>query len=73
MKITREPAQACIVRMRCDCGGEYLVDEEQRKQDFELLVKRKPYKWPHVCNKCGKKERFDAVFPYVGYEEMNKK
>lgn len=44
-----------IVKEKCECGGEYVFDG--------IVLTSYPPKYPHTCNKCGKKVYFDTQYP----------
>ena len=50
------PCQTFVKIMQCDCGGEL-----RSSSDLEDLRVRPPYK--HICNKCGKIEYFESIYP----------
>ena len=50
------PCQTFVKIMQCDCGGELRLSS-----DLEDLRVGPPYK--HICNKCGKIEYFESIYP----------
>ncbi len=44
-----------IVKEKCECGGEYVFDG--------IVLTSYPPKYPHTCNKCGKKVHLDTQYP----------
>jgi hypothetical protein len=51
------------VRMYCDCGGEMANDGYGITNTFGSS-------WVHVCNKCGKKEAYTKVYPYIEHAPL---
>ena len=69
MKTTKHTMRVIKLQAWCECGGQFLIDEETRKREMEQLVYRSHWTYPHICNKCGKEERFDTIYPRIAYEE----
>lgn len=44
-----------IVKEVCECGGEFVFDG--------IVLTSYPPKFPHTCNKCGKKVTLDRQYP----------
>lgn len=44
-----------IVKEMCECGGEFVFDG--------IVLTSYPPKFPHTCNKCGKKVTLDRQYP----------
>lgn len=65
MKETRTEVKVDLVRMMCECGGEFKPTGEAYYSSIP------PTLW-HKCKKCHSTGRFDKEYPYPEYTEVKK-
>ena len=59
-----ERIQTIRARAICECGGEFKYDNDNVITDlFGSFFKTTDCKFLHKCNKCGKEESFDIMYP----------
>lgn len=59
-----ERVQTVRARAICECGGEFKYDNDNVITDlFGSFFKTTDCKFLHKCNKCGKEESFDIMYP----------
>lgn len=59
-----ERIQTVRARAICECGGEFKYDNDNVITDlFGSFFKTTECKFLHKCNKCGKEESFDIMYP----------
>lgn len=59
-----ERIQTVRARAICECGGEFKYDNDNVITDlFGSFFKTTDCKFLHKCNKCGKEESFDIMYP----------
>lgn len=59
-----ERIQTVRARAICECGGEFKYDNDNMITDlFGSFFKTTDCKFLHKCNKCGKEESFDIMYP----------
>ena len=59
-----ERIQTVRARAICECGGEFKYDNDNVITDlFGSFFKTVDCKFLHKCNKCGKEESFDIMYP----------
>ena len=66
MKVVFKEAKTYIVHMMCECGGEFVREQE----DLDIALTSYPPKFLHVCNKCGKREYLDGCYPKTATKEI---
>lgn len=52
-----------LIRAKCECGGEF------KYNDNGLQTLEYPPRYTHICDKCGKVERFSCLYPKIDYSE----
>ena len=62
MKEQKFVCKPVMIQAICDCGGILLVD-----QSAPMLTSYPP-QIKHVCNKCGKVEYLQKIYPSMAYE-----
>lgn len=58
-----ERIQTVRARAICECGGEFKYDDNAITDLFGSFFKMTDCKFLHKCNKCGKEESFDIMYP----------
>lgn len=59
-----ERIQTVRARAICECGGEFKYDNDNVITDlFGSFFKTTDCKFLHKCNKCGREESFDIMYP----------
>lgn len=59
-----ERIQTVRARAICECGGEFKYDNDNVITDlFGSFFKTTDCKFLYKCNKCGKEESFDIMYP----------
>lgn len=59
-----ERIQTVRARAICECGGEFKYNNENALTDiFGSFFKTTDCKFLHKCNKCGKEESFNIMYP----------
>lgn len=61
------PVRSVCIKRYCLCGGEF------EYSDSGITLASYPPKYLHTCIRCGVSITFDKIYPYIGYEECNKK
>ena len=54
----KEIVQHYVIHAKCECGGVFKLTD--------MCLMCNPPKYLHICNKCGKKEDFDCIYPKIG-------
>lgn len=64
MNFKKEKVETYLVSAMCDCGGVF-----EREIDTVIVkdLVNPPQYW-HICNKCGKRELFNKVYPTIEQE-----
>ena len=60
----RIPVQGDVVKRICLCGGELVVTSESPSHHV-FAGKKSEVTYQHKCNKCGRLEMLESVYPYI--------
>ena len=59
MKTKKYEKKTIVTHAYCDCGGEFVYDTTSLF--FDMIVSKNGLE--HTCNKCGKREVLDKMYP----------
>ena len=67
MKMVKKEVKTYKTYVACECGGEFEYDDDTLFRDMLFGMKTG---FEHKCNKCGKVENFDELYPIEMQEEV---
>jgi hypothetical protein len=67
MEFKRERVDTYLVHAMCECGGTF-----EREPDTVIIRDLvNPAQYWHICNKCGKRELLNRVYPTIEQEVIH--